>query len=159
MGLHLASEMPGMVIERLGPPARDLPDLDVRRVIDEPDRRAFCGIGSVCFRVPPGWFEEIFDHRTRDRDDFEAFVAYLHGEPVATAATVISGNVIGIYNVAVLPAHQQNGYGESIMRHAAGFARERSGLDRLVLQSTRQAIRLYQQLGFMPVTRIQVFAS
>jgi ribosomal protein S18 acetylase RimI-like enzyme len=159
MGLHLASEMPGMVTERLRTATRKLPPVDVRRVDTEADRRAFCGIGSVCFRVPPGWFEEIFDYRMRERTDFEAFVAYVGGEPVATAATVISGGVVGVYNIAVLPAHQQRGYGEAIMRHAIVLARERSGLERIILQSTRQALRMYEQLGFSAVTRILVYAS
>jgi GNAT superfamily N-acetyltransferase len=158
-GLHLASEMPGMVTERLKPPTRELPSLDVRQVANERDRRAFCGIGSVCFRVPHGWFEEIFDFRMKDRGDFEAWVAYLNGEPIATAATVTTSGVIGIYNLAVLPGYQQRGYAETVMRHAALRASERYGLDRVVLQSTRQAIRLYERVGFSPVTRFLVFTS
>jgi GNAT superfamily N-acetyltransferase len=158
-GLHLASEMPGMITERLKHPERELPSLEFRRVKAEPDRLAFCAIGSTCFHVPHGWFEEIFDRRMKDRPEFEAWVAYLRGEPIATAATVTTGSVIGLYNVAVLPAYRGRGYAESAMRHAASQARERSGLDRVILQSTRQAIPMYERLGFSPVTRILVFTS
>jgi ribosomal protein S18 acetylase RimI-like enzyme len=158
-GLELASDMPGMAIERLKNPERAVPELSFARVTNEEHRRAFCGIGSVCFHVPSGWFDEVFDHRMIDRHAFEAWVAYLHGEPVATAATVTTGGVIGLYNVAVLPGYRKRGYAESVMRHAAGEARKQSGLDRLILQSTRQAIRMYQRLGFSPVTRILVFTS
>jgi GNAT superfamily N-acetyltransferase len=158
-GLQLASEMPGMVAERINHPARRLPGLEFRRVTNELERRAFCSIGSVCFHVPPGWFDEIFDRRMKDRRDFEAWVAYLNGEPIATAATVTTAGVIGLYNVAVLPAFRHCGYAETAMRHAAAQARERTGLDRVILQSTRQAIRMYERLGFSPVTRILVFTS
>jgi ribosomal protein S18 acetylase RimI-like enzyme len=158
-GLQLASEMPGMVAERLPRPERSLPRLDFRKVTSEHERQAFCSIGSVCFHVPPGWFSEIFDRRMKDRQDFEAWVGYLHGEPIATAATVTTGGVIGVYNVAVLPAHRRCGYAEAVMRHAAQQVHERTGLERVILQSTRQAIRMYERLGFSPVTRILVFTS
>jgi ribosomal protein S18 acetylase RimI-like enzyme len=158
-GLQLASEMPGMVAERLRPAERPLPKLDLRPVETERDRAAFCEIGSVCFHVPHGWFVEIFDWRMNERRAFRAWVAYLDGVPVATAATVTAGSVIGLYNVAVMPAYRGHGYGESTMRHAAAMARETSGLDRVILQSTRQAIKMYERLGFSPVTRFLVFTS
>jgi GNAT superfamily N-acetyltransferase len=158
-GLRLASEMPGMVTERIKPSSRVLPEFEIQRVSSEAHRRDFCGIGTLCFRVPRNWFEEVFDHGMRLRSDFEAYVAYLHGEPIATSASVTSNGVIGIYNVAVLPAYQQQGYGEAIMRHAVRLANERTGLDRVILQSTRQAIGLYERIGFSAVTRILVFTS
>lgn len=158
-GLRLASEMPGMVAERIKPPTRALPAMEIQRVASEAHRRDFCGIGTTCFRVPSAWFEEVFDHRMRDRTEFEAYVAYVRGEPVATAATVTANGVIGIYNIAVLPEFQQRGYGEAVMRHVAQVAKERTGLDRIILQSTRQAIRLYERIGLSAVTRILVFTS
>jgi ribosomal protein S18 acetylase RimI-like enzyme len=95
----------------------------------------------------------------KDRPDFEAWVAYLHGEPVATAATVTTSGVIGVYNVAVMPSFRRRGFAEASMRHAAMQAQERTGLQRVVLQSTRMAIGMYEQMGFSPVTRILVFTS
>jgi ribosomal protein S18 acetylase RimI-like enzyme len=158
-GLRLASEMPGMVTERMKPPIRPLPSFELVRVSSENHRQHFCGIGSTCFRVPRGWFEEVFDHAMTRRPDFEAYIGYLLGEPIATAATVTANGVIGVYNVAVLPGHQQQGYGEAVMRHAVHVASERTGLDRVILQSTRQALRLYERIGFFSVTRILVFTS
>ncbi len=157
--LVLAAEMPGMTIERVAPPSRLLPELIMRRVETERDRRPFCQIGSSCFHVPLGWFEEVFDHRMRERSGFAAWVGFLNDEPVATAATVVSGGVIGLYNVAVLPGFQRRGYAEFAMRHAISRAKEQCGLDRVILQSTRQAQRLYNGLGFSAVTRIMVFTS
>jgi len=151
--------MPGMVAERLRPAERYVPELEVRAVETERDRAAFCEIGSLCFHVPAGWFEEIFDRRMKERRGFQGWVGYLDGVAVATAATVTTAGVIGLYNVAVMPAYRGQGYAESTMRHAAAIAREKSGLDRVILQSTRQAIKMYERLGFSPVTRILVFTS
>jgi ribosomal protein S18 acetylase RimI-like enzyme len=159
LGLRLASEMPGMVTERLKPPSRTLPQMDVQPVINEAQRRDFCAVGSACFRVPRDWFDEVFDHGMRMRPDFEPYVAYLHGRPFATSASVTAHGVVGVYNVAVLPDYQHRGYGEAIMRHAAAAAKEKTGLDRVILQSTRQAINLYERLGFSAVTRIIVYTS
>jgi ribosomal protein S18 acetylase RimI-like enzyme len=158
-GLHLASEMPGMAIERMKPSARKLPDLEYVRVTSERDRRDFCAIGSHCFHVPSSWFEEVFDSRMKDRPGFDAWQGYLRGEPVATAATVIHAGAIGLYNVAVTPEYRRRGYGEAVMRHAVEEARRRSGLDRVILQSTRQAVKMYERMGFSTVTRILAFAS
>jgi ribosomal protein S18 acetylase RimI-like enzyme len=158
-GLRLAAEMPGMAAERVNRPDRQVPELEYRRVENERERREFCAIGSVCFHVPSDWFDEIFDSRMKDRHDFEGWIGYLQGEPVATAATVISSGVVGVYNVAVLPAFRRRGYAEAIIRQACEHAQERTGLERVILQSTRQAIGMYERLGFSPVTRILVFTT
>jgi hypothetical protein len=158
-GLRLASEMPGMVTERMRSPIRALPLFELTRVTSENQRRDFCGVGSTCFRVPRHWFEEVFDHGMIRRPDFEAYIGYRNGEPIASAATVTSNGVIGVYNVAVFPEYQNQGYGEAVMRRAVQLASERTGLDRVILQSTRQALRLYERIGFSAVTRILVFTS
>ena len=150
-----------MITERLQRPERELPLLDIRRVNNEHERRAFCAIGSVCFHVPPGWFEEIFDRRMKDRQEFEAWVGYL---PWRTGRDGGHGHhrerhrALQCRGAARLPRH--TAMREAVMRHAAAQAHEeRTGLDRVILQSTRQAIRMYERLGFSPVTRILVFTS
>ena len=158
-GLYLASEMPGMVAEVLRPPTRELPALEVQAVSDEVSRRAFCQIGAVCFHVPLMWFEEIFDEQTPLRKDCLCWVGYSDGQPVTTAATVTDSGVIGVYNIATLPEFRERGFGEAIMRHAVSAAKSSSGLDRTVLQSTRQGLRLYERIGYSSVTRFLVFTS
>src|SRR6266403_845996 len=44
-GLRLTVQLPGMCAERLLPPRRPLPQIEIRRVADEPTRLAFCDIG------------------------------------------------------------------------------------------------------------------
>jgi GNAT superfamily N-acetyltransferase len=156
--LRLSADLPGMVAERVLPPARMLRKLVIRRVDDETTCAAFCQVGSVCFNVPIAWFCEVFENREVWKD-FAGYVGYVNGEPVSTAATVISDDVVGVYNVATLPGHQRRGYGEYIMRHALAMAHQEHGLERTVLQSTAQGLPIYQRMGYKTVTRVMVYSS
>jgi GNAT superfamily N-acetyltransferase len=147
-----------MVAERILPPVKPLPHLEIRRVGDLGTRDAFCAIGSVCFHVPLPWFREVFDNDSV-WDRFIGWVGYMDGEPVSTAATVIGGGAIGVYNVATMPEHQKRGYGETVMRHAVADAQRRHGIAQTILQSTPAGHRLYQRMGFRTVTNIAVYAS
>ncbi len=156
--LFQAVELPGMIADAVNPPERPLPSMDVRRVSDGPVKDAFCTIGSTCFNVPLQWFCEVFDG-PGIWNDFAAYVGYVDGEPVSTAATVIGGGAIGIYNVATMPGHRRGGYGEAVMRHALDTARAEHGLSKTILQSTPQGYDLYQRMGYRTVTSVSVFCS
>jgi ribosomal protein S18 acetylase RimI-like enzyme len=157
-GLRLSTELPGMIAERLLPPVKALPRLEVRRVCDEATRAAFCEIGSVCFHVPIPWFLEVFDNDSV-WDRFAAYVGYFDGAPVSTAAVVVGGGAVGVYNVATLPDEQRRGFGESTMRHALAEARREQGMDPMILQSTPAGLKLYQRMGFRTVARVAVYSS
>jgi ribosomal protein S18 acetylase RimI-like enzyme len=156
--LHQAVELPGMLAEAVSPPVRPLSGMEVRRVCDGPVKDAFCAIGSTCFNVPLAWFCEVFDS-PGVWGDFAAYVGYVDGEPVSTAATVIGGGAVGVYNVATMPGRRCGGYGEAVMRHALEQARSEHGLSRSILQSTPQGYELYQRMGYRTVTSVAVFCS
>lgn len=158
-GLRTVAEMPGMIAEALREPKRPLVSgLHVRRADTPAMMEDFRAIGSVCFHVPPPWFYEVFDDATLSRP-FICWVGYRGSVPVATAATVVSRGVIGVYNVATMPDVRGRGYGEAVMRHAIEAAAAESGLHRVILQSTAMGESLYKQLGFREVTRVVVFNS
>ena len=157
-GLRHSVDLPGMVAERILPPVKPLPNLEIRRVGDAGTRDAFCAIGSVCFHVPVPWFREVFDNDSV-WDRFIGWVGYADGEPVSTAATVMGGGAVGVYNVATMPEHQRRGYGETVMRHAVAEAQRRHGIERTILQSTPAGHRLYERMGFRTVTNVAVYAS
>ncbi len=46
-GLRLTVQLPGMCAERLLPPRRPLPQIEIRRVADEPTRLAFCDTSAA----------------------------------------------------------------------------------------------------------------
>ncbi len=78
---------------------------------------------------------------------------------MATAATVTNAGVVGVYNVGTLPGHQRRGYGESMMRHVLARAREEHGVERTILQSTKDGMRLYKRMGYAEVTKVAVYTT
>jgi len=157
-GLRLSAEMPGMATGGLRPPTRTLPEMEVRPMEPGNTLNDFRALGSTCFHVPIAWFSEVFDERVADRKVFRCWVGYRDGVPVATAASVLSERALGVYNVATAPEHRKHGYAEAITRFAID-AGSRDKTQRLVLQSTSQGHRLYDRMGFYPVTRVLVYNS
>jgi GNAT superfamily N-acetyltransferase len=157
--LYLAATLPGMAAERVSEPVRALPSLDMRRVEDGPTWSAFCEIGSACFQVPIGWFREVFEEEALWKNGFAGYVGYRDGEPVSTAATVTNAGAVGVYNVGTLPGHQRRGYGEAVMRYALDRARQEHGVERTILQSTRDGLRMYKRMGYAEVTKVAVYTT
>jgi ribosomal protein S18 acetylase RimI-like enzyme len=157
-GLRHSVDLPGMVAERVKPPARPLPRIEVRRVREASARDAFCGIGSTCFHVPFLWFQEVFDSESV-WERFAGYVGYVDGEPTSTAATVMGCDAVGVYNVATLPDRQRLGYGEAVMRYALEDARREHGIERSILQSTPAGYKLYERMGYRTVTKVAVYAA
>jgi ribosomal protein S18 acetylase RimI-like enzyme len=157
-GLRHSVDLPGMVAERVLPPARALPPIDVRRVTRGPARDAFCSIGALCFHVPLPWFNEVFESESV-WDRFASYVGYVDGEAVSTAAVVLGAGAAGVYNVATVPGHQRRGYGEAVMRYAVDDFRRQHGVTRTLLQSTPAGYRLYERMGFRTITRVAVYSS
>lgn len=147
-----------MVAEAVLPPERGLPAIDIRRVKDARLRDRFCELGSACFNVPSTWFREVFDTDTI-WDQFRGYVGFVDGEPVATAAVVVTPGVLGVYNVATIPPYQHRGYGEAIMRGALEDTRREAPFERTILQSTAQGLSLYLRMGYRSVTKVDVYAS
>jgi ribosomal protein S18 acetylase RimI-like enzyme len=157
-GLRFATELPGMIADRILPPGRPLPEIEVRRVRGEATWNPFCEIGSVCFHVPITWFREVFDHEAV-WDRFVSFVGYADGEPVSTTSIVRGAGVVGVYNVATLPGSRRRGFGEAVMRYALAEVARESGMERVILQSTPAGLKLYERMGFRTVARVAVYSS
>jgi ribosomal protein S18 acetylase RimI-like enzyme len=166
-GMRAVTEMPCMATDALREPKnlsasrlspRTPPALEIRPAGTPCAMQDFRNIGATCFHVPPVWFSEVFDDRMPSRP-FSCWVGYRSGIPVATAATVVSDGVIGLYNVATLPAERGRGYAEAITRHAIRLASAATGETRVVLQSTPSGERLYRRLGFREISRVVVFNS
>ena len=158
LGLRHSVDLPGMVADRIAPPLKPAAAIEIRRVDGDSTRDAFCAIGSTCFHVPLSWFHEVFENDAVWRN-FASYVGYVDGQPVSTAAVVVGGSALGVYNVATLPGYQRRGYGETVMRHALADLRRLHGMERTILQSTPAGLRLYERMGFRTVTRVAVYAS
>ena len=158
-GLHLSSEMPGMVADSLRQGPTGESELELQPAFSGEALQEFRQIGALCFHVPPGWFAEVFDDEMSRRMEFRAWVAYANGAPVGTAATVAAGGVTGLYNIAILPEYRRRGYGTALTRLAAEEAFRQGGAKKLILQASSQGVRMYERMGFRTVTRIAVYNS
>jgi GNAT superfamily N-acetyltransferase len=151
--------MPGLAADYIAAPTRPVPPLQFRRVDSESTLNDFRGIGASCFHVPIAWFAEVFNFSITGQHPFVCWTGYRDGQPVATAATVVHEDIIGLYNVATAAECRHRGYAEAITRHAVAEASRQTGVARVVLQSTAGGMHLYERLGFQPVTRILVYNS
>jgi ribosomal protein S18 acetylase RimI-like enzyme len=157
--LRLSSEMPGMAAGRIIPATRRLPPIEIRRVDSPETLDDFRAIGSTSFHVPIAWFSEVFNEDVAVRGAFVCWVAYHDGLPVATAAAVASNGVVGLYNIATAPEYRHRGCGEAVTRHAIQWGMRECNAREVVLQSTYLGQRLYERMGFRPVTRVLVYNS
>jgi ribosomal protein S18 acetylase RimI-like enzyme len=158
-GLRHLTEAPGMYADRLAPATRLLPVLNVRPVADESTRGAFAEVMSTAFEIPHSVSLSVYGAERAWQGTFEGYVGYANGRAVTTAATVIKGDVIGLYSVATLPQHRRLGFAEAIMRQVIREAQERRGVSRTVLQATSSGFGLYEAMGYRTVTSFNVFIA
>lgn len=155
-GLRPLTEAPGMYAERLAPPQRKLPALEIRPVADEPTRSAFAGIMSAAFEIPHSVSGSVYGLERAWNGSFRGYVGYANGRAVTTAAAVITDDVAGLYSVATIPQHRRLGFAEAIMRHVVQEACRTAGITRTVLQATSSGYSLYERMGYRSVTTFQV---
>jgi ribosomal protein S18 acetylase RimI-like enzyme len=158
-GLRPLTEAPGMFAERLRPPQRVLPSLEVRPTTDDSTRAAFAEIMSLGFDIPYPICTAVYASEQAWKSAMQGYVGYKDGRAVTSAATAITGDVIGIYSVATLPQYRRLGFAEAIMRQVIGQASESTGVEATVLQTTRSGISLYEKMGYRKVTNFSVYIA
>jgi ribosomal protein S18 acetylase RimI-like enzyme len=158
-GLRPLTEAPGMYTDALLPPDRPLRPLDVRPVVDQQTREAFAEIMAIAFDIPYSVCSAVYGSDHGWNGQLNGYVGFVDGRPVTTAATTITGDVIGLYSIATLPQYRRQGFAEAIMRNVIDHARETAGITRTVLQSTRSGFALYQKMGYRMVTNFNVYIA
>ncbi len=158
-GLRPLTEAPGMYTEKLLPPQRILPPVDVQPVNDAHTRHAFAEIMSVAFEIPETICAAIYGSEHAWMSKFRGYVGFANGKAVTTAAAMITDDVIGLYSVATVPAYRRLGYAEAIMRQVIANAVQNDGVARTVLQSTRSGLSLYEKMGYRTVTNFNVYIA
>jgi len=158
-GMRHLTEAPGMYTNRLEPANRELPSLDIRPVADEATRNAFADVMSTAFEIPHAVSHSVYGSARAWKGSFEGYVGYANGRAVTTAATVITGDVIGLYSVATLPQHRRLGFAEAIMRQVIAQAQRSRSVSQMVLQATSSGFSLYEAMGYRTVTSFNVFIA
>lgn len=157
--LWMVAEHRGMIAEGLKPPHGSIPKMEVRQVRDEATRADFAHVCAQVFSMPGGLAHDVYGHPRFWEGRFQAWLGYVEGRAVTTAAVQPGSGVLGLYSVGTLPEEQRRGYGEAITRAALERAAETAGTGRTILQATTAGVRLYKKLGYRMLGRIAVYAT
>jgi ribosomal protein S18 acetylase RimI-like enzyme len=158
-GLRAISHPPGMMAPALAPPARPLPAIECRPVTDSSTRLAFAEITAITFEIPLTVAHAVYTTERAWKGAYQGFVGLVDGRPVSIAAIVAAAGALGVYSLGTLPIFRRQGYGEALLRAAVAEVQRRTGLDRLVLQSTEAGYSLYRRLGFRDAAKFTVYLT
>jgi len=91
-----------------------------------------------------------------DFPDFTMLLGEVDGVPVATSMAVVTGEIVGVYNVQVTPAYRGRGFGRALTVAAIEVGRS-AGCTAATLQSTPMGLALYTSMGFETRYSITVY--
>jgi ribosomal protein S18 acetylase RimI-like enzyme len=86
------------------------------------------------------------------------FLARIEGAPVATSLGFMLDGVLGVYNVATIPAARRRGAGAAVTA-AAMLDGQRRGAHAAILESSSMGRSVYERLGFRQVCEVTVLAG
>ena len=138
---------PAMVLTQL-PPALDLPaGFEVQRVGDREGFDLHLRTAAAVAGAEPDLFATWLGPGLIEDPAVSLFVGHADGMPVAMSMSVLTGDVVGIYNVGTVEAARRRGYGWA-MTLAAIMSGVRDGSKFAALQSSEMGFPLYAAHGF-----------
>ena len=160
-GLQHVYEMPEMILKA---PVEALPlpsGAEVRRLTSEEQADDYWHIAAAAYAsldFPPEVFQGYTDHRGLLADNLVAFIAYLDGDPVSIAMTIVNHGVAGIYWVGSLEQARGKGLGRATTAAAtnAGFE---LGADIASLQASPMGRPIYEEMGYETVFAYKLLMS
>ncbi|MCY1075472.1 GNAT family N-acetyltransferase [Archangium lansingense] len=158
-GLKLSLVATGMVAERLSPPIRPQPVMEVRQTKDSQGRCDLADVNSRCYDMSLPSGRESFDVPGLFEGNAQGFVGYRQGEAATSAAIIRVDDVAYVSMVATLPSQRQLGCAEAIMRHGLAEAERAWGIQRTVLHATPAGLPVYRRMGYRPVTRFHFYMA
>jgi len=128
--------------------AKQVVDLEITRVSSEDQLTVWEGI------VREGGLEDVSGlHPLHSKvavppnSALQLFIGCTGDKPAASAAVFRDGSYLSIFMVATLPEFRKQGIGSAMTNEAIRLGRS-LGCKTAVLQSTPEAVRMYQELGF-----------
>lgn len=92
------------------------------------------------------------------QNDYEQlYVGYLDEEPVSVGILTLHSKVAGIHNVVTRPHQRRRGFGTAMMQELLMRA-QMAEHSVAVLQAQKDAVNLYEQLGFEPICDFYEYA-
>lgn len=126
-------------------------NLTIEPVRDEDALRDWCGVVIPIYEFPglagEAWFELLASRGLGKERPLQHLLAYVDGEPVATASFFVNGDVAGLSYVSTKPEYERQGIGSAITLEALREAKRRDCWTG-TLYSSSEAIEMYRRLGF-----------
>lgn len=158
-GLKRALNAMGMVAERLQPPTRPLPELEVRQATSDEALRHIADINAVAYGTPLEVARASVVVPAMFLGDCRGYVGYAQGKAVSVAAVVRVEGIAYVAYVATLAEFRRRGYAEAVMRHGLEEARRHWGLERTVLHATDAGRPVYLRMGYQDVANFGFYMS
>jgi GNAT superfamily N-acetyltransferase len=159
IGLEHKLDLIGMVAERLSPPTRVLPKVELRRINDEPTRMALADLNADAYGVPRDWGRRAIGSPALWRAPLFGTIAYVGGDPASGAFVVPIDNALYVAWVATSKAHRGLRLAESVIRASLEEARKATGIERTVLHATHYGFPVYLRMGYRSVVKFPLYGA
>jgi ribosomal protein S18 acetylase RimI-like enzyme len=141
---------------------RALPDgVALRWVRDEESLGAFVEVNESAYTslgMPVGAIAEaITDLASFTAPTVHSIVAYLDGEPVAAAQTILSHSIAGVYFVGTVERARGSGLGDAVTRAVTNRAFD-AGARAVTLQASAMGEPIYLKMGYQTIYHYTTFA-
>jgi ribosomal protein S18 acetylase RimI-like enzyme len=160
MGMRCVYEMPEMVLTtRI---EAEMPTgVELRRLHSSEEAEDYWRVAAASYAdagFPPEVFGFYENHAGMLAENVAAFIAYLDGEPVSIAMTIVSHGVAGIYWVGSLMEARGRGLGRAMTAAAtkAGFD---LGADLASLQASPMGKPIYSAMGYQTLFDYRLLMS
>jgi len=161
--------MPGMALHPLtagrppgDPPPGDTPPPDVRHEIrlvnDLAGIEDHVRVAVEGFDLAEPTARAIVRPDLLGMPDVYVYVGYAEGVATTSGMGVRTGQTIGVYNIATVPAARRRGYGASMTARitADGAA---AGCDAAILQASAMGYPIYERMGFRTVVNYMAYVD
>lgn len=146
-GFAPAMKLTGMATPDLTPPARPLPQLDIRPITDQRTATDISEVNMLAYGMPTELAAHIATTNLWQPDSYGA-VAYIDDQPISASAAFPVNGTIYIALVATHPDHQRKGYAEATFRHVVTEAKRIMGDLPITLHASEAGQPVYARMGF-----------
>jgi GNAT superfamily N-acetyltransferase len=157
VGLVYKFDMVGMAADRLLPPVRPLPEVQLRRIGDEETISALADLNAASYEVPSEWGRLAIGGPALWRSAIYGTVAYVGNEPASGTFALPIDDALYIAWVATAKAHRGRGLAELVIRKSLADAKEATGLERTVLHATKDGRPVYHRMGYHDVVKFPCY--
>jgi len=131
--------------------------VEIREVRGDHELDAVRAVEVATFGTPAEIAEQFVGRRMLEDERVRMFIAWIDGEPVGEASAYRLHDTVGIFGVGVVEAARRRGIGAALtLRAARAFD---GTTDIAWLQPSDMARRMYEGLGFLPVSEWEVWTA